>query len=525
LPRAALTRKIEHAAQQVSTRHHLRNGDARKMDFLTPASVDLVPTSPPYWTLKEYDDAEGQLGDIGGYEAFLDELDKVWRDCFDALVPGGRLICVVGDVCLSRRRNLGVHEVVPLHASIQERCRRIGFTNLAPIIWHKIANAAFESSGNGGGFLGKPYEPNAVIKNDIECILMLRKPGGYRTPTAPKRLLSVIPEALHRAWFQQVWTGLTGASTREHPAPYPVELAERLVRMFSFVGDTVLDPFMGTGTTAVAAAKWGAQQHRRRDQPRVRGTGAPPLRARCEPPVLGRRAGDCRCRPTARPGARGGGVIRDLEAAIDGLLSRPATSTLRLQDLADLLKSLLDRAGLPGVRGGSSGELSVPGLSRPKNWDIAYEFAGKFRLLVSLKSMLKNISGSVPNRIDDLQSELANVQQLRSEIVIGYVVLLDVVEDKARKEDGEMWSDWFEQALRRLAIRKAPLWNPGLMEGLWFIRFDGRRASGERLVDPTRVEREGGEFIRALLCELQLREPAVELRQPLDCNGLNSLAR
>ncbi len=139
--------------------------------------------------------------------------------------------------------------------------------------------------------------------------------------------------------------------------------------------------------------------------------------------------------------------------------------------------------------------------------------------------MLKNISGSVPNRIDDLQSELANVQQLRSEIVIGYVVLLDVVEDKARKEDGEMWSDWFEQALRRLAIRKAPLWNPGLMEGLWFIRFDGRRASGERLVDPTRVEREGGEFIRALLCELQLREPAVELRQPLDCNGLNSLAR
>jgi DNA modification methylase len=254
---AALTRKIEHAAQQVPTRHHLRNGDARKMDFLAPESVDLVLTSPPYWTLKEYDDAEGQLGDIGGYEAFLDELDKVWRACFDALVPGGRLICVVGDVCLSRRRNAGVHEVVPLHASIQERCRRIGFTNLAPIIWHKIANAAFESSGNGGGFLGKPYEPNAVIKNDIEFILMLRKPGGYRTPTAPKRLLSVIPEALHRAWFQQVWTGLTGASTRDHPAPYPVELAERLVRMFSFVGDTVLDPFMGTGTTAVAAAKWG----------------------------------------------------------------------------------------------------------------------------------------------------------------------------------------------------------------------------------------------------------------------------
>jgi hypothetical protein len=210
-------------------------------------------------------------------------------------------------------------------------------------------------------------------------------------------------------------------------------------------------------------------------------------------------------------------VIHELETAIDALLSRPATSTLRLQDLADLLKVLLDRAGLPGVRGGSSGELSVPGLSRPKNWDIAYEFAGKFRLLVSLKSMLRNISGSVPNRIDDLQGELANVQQLRPEIVIGYVVLLDISEDKARSEDGTMWSDYFERALRKLAIRKAPLWNQGLMEGLWFIRFDRRQPAGNRLVDPQLVEAQGTEFIRALLCELRLREPAVELTKPLDC--------
>ena len=133
----------------------------------------------------------------------------------------------------------------------------IGYTNLSPIIWHKIANAVFEANGNGGGFLGKPYEPNAVIKNDIEFILMERKPGGYRTPGSAERLLSVIPEAEHKIWFQQIWTGLTGASTREHPAPYPEELAERLIRMFSFAGDTVLDPFVGTGTTMVAAAKWG----------------------------------------------------------------------------------------------------------------------------------------------------------------------------------------------------------------------------------------------------------------------------
>jgi DNA modification methylase len=147
--------------------------------------------------------------------------------------------------------------VVPLHSSIQEHTRGIGFDNLAPIIWHKIANAAYEVEGNGGGFLGKPYEPNAVIKNDIEFILMLRKPGGYRRPSVAARVLSVISTENHRLWFQQIWEGVTGASTREHPAPYPLELADRLVRMFSFVGDTVLDPFMGTGTTNIAAARWG----------------------------------------------------------------------------------------------------------------------------------------------------------------------------------------------------------------------------------------------------------------------------
>jgi DNA modification methylase len=146
---------------------------------------------------------------------------------------------------------------VPLHASIQEHCRRIGFDNLAPIIWHKIANAVYEVDNGGGGFLGKPYEPNAVIKNDIEFILMQRKPGGYRSPSLATRVLSVIPEAQHREWFQQIWQGLTGASTKNHPAPYPVELAERLIRMFSFVGDTVLDPFMGTATTLLAASRLG----------------------------------------------------------------------------------------------------------------------------------------------------------------------------------------------------------------------------------------------------------------------------
>ncbi|MGA2436042.1 MAG: site-specific DNA-methyltransferase, partial [Bryobacteraceae bacterium] len=142
------------------------------------------------------------------------------------------------------------------HASIQEHCRKLGFDNLSPIIWHKIANAAYEVE-NGSSFLGKPYEPNSVIKNDIEFILMERKSGGYRTPDLPTRILSVISDEDHKQWFQQIWSGIAGASTRHHPAPYPVELAERLIRMFSFAGDTVLDPFLGTGTTTIAAARAG----------------------------------------------------------------------------------------------------------------------------------------------------------------------------------------------------------------------------------------------------------------------------
>lgn len=260
IPRIAkdkgLTRLIEEAVRKVPTTHNLFLDDARRMEAIASNSVHLAVTSPPYWTLKEYRDSEGQMGHIEDYEEFLAELDKVWANCFRVLVPGGRLICVVGDVCLSRRKNNGRHTVVPLHASIQEHCRRLGFDNLAPIIWHKIANAVYEVE-NGSSFLGKPYEPNSVIKNDIEFILMQRKPGGYRTPDIPARVLSVISSEDHKQWFQQIWSGLTGASTRHHPAPYPVELAERLIRMFSFVGDTVLDPFLGTGTTTVAAAAMG----------------------------------------------------------------------------------------------------------------------------------------------------------------------------------------------------------------------------------------------------------------------------
>ena len=233
----------------------LHCGDARELDWIADESTHLVLTSPPYWTLKEYPAHKGQLGLVADYEAFHDELDKVWRHCFRVLVPGGRLVCVVGDECLSRRRH-GRHSVMPMHADIVVRARKIGFDNLSPIFWYKIANANYEVE-NGSSFLGKPYEPNAIIKNDVEFILMLRKPGGYRQPTEEQRDASRLTKEEYQEWFQQVWNGLMGESTKNHPAPYPEELAYRLVRMFSFADDTVLDPFMGTGTTLLAASRCG----------------------------------------------------------------------------------------------------------------------------------------------------------------------------------------------------------------------------------------------------------------------------
>ncbi len=240
------------------TQHKLHLGDARDLSWIPDSSVHLVVTSPPYWTLKEYAPGrDGQLGDVENYERFLGELDTVWAECQRVLVEGGRICCVVGDVCIPRKRG-GRHYVMPLHADIQVRTRKLGLDCLTPIIWHKIANGATEVQGSGGGFYGKPYQPGAIIKNDVEHILFLRKNGAYRSTTLLQKALSMLTREEMRSWQRSFWTDVRGASTRGgHPAPYPVELAERLIRMFSFAGDTVLDPFAGTGSTTLAAVMSG----------------------------------------------------------------------------------------------------------------------------------------------------------------------------------------------------------------------------------------------------------------------------
>ena len=239
------------------TAHALRQGDARDLSHIEDETVHLVVTSPPYWTLKEYPETAGQIGAIESYEAFLDALDMAWRACARVLVPGGRVCCVVGDVCIPRRK-FGRHVVMPLHADIQVRSRALGLDVLTPILWHKIANGVTEARGNGAGFYGKPYQPGAIVKNDIEYVLFLRKGGKYRKAAPLQKALSMLTKEEMQGWWRPVWTDIRGASTRNgHPAPYPLALAERLIRMFSFAGDVVLDPFAGTGSTTIAAISSG----------------------------------------------------------------------------------------------------------------------------------------------------------------------------------------------------------------------------------------------------------------------------
>lgn len=237
------------------TTHRVILGDSRKMPELPDESVHLVVTSPPYFNLKEYAPGNpSQLGDINDYEKFLDELDKVWEECFRVLVPGGRICCVVGDVNVARK-NGGRHFVFPLSADIKVRARRLGFDSLQGVVWYKVANIKLEAS-RSTRYLGKPNLPGGVIKNDTEHILFLRKPG-YRSPSGEMEDASFITSEDYARWFQSVWSDIPGASLKHHPAPFPQEIPNRLIRMFSFQGDTVLDPFCGTGSTILSAIRTG----------------------------------------------------------------------------------------------------------------------------------------------------------------------------------------------------------------------------------------------------------------------------
>lgn len=198
-----------------------------------------------------------------------------------------------------------------------------------------------------------------------------------------------------------------------------------------------------------------------------------------------------------------------LSDAVDDFLSRATQDSGRLNKLAEYCIEAFARAGLPGVRGGRADEVGIRGLGRQKDWDLAFVLAGKPRLLVSLKSILKNFSGVVPNRLDDLMGEAANVQQLSPELVVGYVVVVDESANSPRRDGAGTWIDFFEASLRKIAIRRAPLWNQGLIEGVWLIRIDSRLPVAQRVIDVEDIDAQGSGFFRAMIDELYLREPTL----------------
>lgn len=229
------------------TTHKIFLGDSRNIDI--NESVHLILTSPPYWNIKKYPKNPCQLGNISDYHQFLAELKKVINECFRVLVEGGRLCMIVGDICLARKQ--GRHRVIPFHSHVIQLCLDVGFDYLAPIILYKIANVTTEAKRKTYA-LGRYLGPNSIIKNDIEYVLIFRKPGGYRSVDKRIATLSRLEKSEFIEYFRQIWW-MNGCRIDNHPAPFPLELAKRLIKMFSYVGDTVLDPFLGSGTTILAA--------------------------------------------------------------------------------------------------------------------------------------------------------------------------------------------------------------------------------------------------------------------------------
>ncbi len=235
------------------TRHTVYIGDVRTtLSALEEACVQLVVTSPPYGSLKDYDHPE-QIGFKHGYEDYLSELEKVWRECLRALEPGCKLVINVGDQFF-RGTEKQKYSVLPIQADTITICRRLGFETLGSIIWKKVSTT--KTSG-GGVWMGSIYYPrDGYVTYEHEYILLFRKPGAYRQPSREMKALSKLTKEQRSLWFRGIWE-LTPARQNGHCAMFPYELPERIIRMFSFAGDTVLDPFSGSGTTLQAARDWG----------------------------------------------------------------------------------------------------------------------------------------------------------------------------------------------------------------------------------------------------------------------------
>lgn len=223
-------------------------GDSRSMMEVDSGSVDLVVTSPPYWHLKDYG-VPGQIGYGQNLHEYLQDLYRVWRECFRVLRPGGRLTVNVGDQ-FARAAIYGRYKVIPLHAEIILQGERLGFDFLGSIIWQK--KTTMNTTGGAPVMGSYPYPPNGLVEIDYEFILIFKKSGPGKKVSREIKEASRLSKAEWKEYFSGHWH-FGGARQVGHEAMFPEELPRRLIRMFTFAGDTVLDPFLGSGTTAKVA--------------------------------------------------------------------------------------------------------------------------------------------------------------------------------------------------------------------------------------------------------------------------------
>lgn len=232
----------------MKTTHTLVNGDSRAMSLIADKSVHLIVTSPPYWQLKDYG-TENQIGFNDTYEQYINNLNLVWKECYRVLHDGCRLCVNIGDQ-FARSVYYGRYKVIPIREEIIRFCETIGFDYMGAVIWQK--QTTMNTTGGGAVMGSFPYPRNGIMKIDYEFILIFKKQGTAPLVTKQQKLQSEMTKEEWNKYFSSHWN-FNGVKQDGHIAMFPEELPHRLIKMFSFVGETILDPFMGSGTTALAA--------------------------------------------------------------------------------------------------------------------------------------------------------------------------------------------------------------------------------------------------------------------------------